>query len=70
LDGRLLTLCVGWTEKLSGLCEGRDGGDIAGGAGSTFRFREIENGEHFWRDPAAAKSLREEIKGFVMGLGG
>ncbi|PQE32524.1 acid phosphatase protein [Rutstroemia sp. NJR-2017a WRK4] len=55
-----------WTEKLSGLCGTRG----AGGADSTFRFREIENGEHFWRDPTAAKMLREEIKGFVMGLSG
>ncbi|KAM3083951.1 hypothetical protein ACMFMG_001939 [Clarireedia jacksonii] len=54
-----------WAEKLSGLCESRG---CMGGAGSTFRYREIENGEHFWRDPAAAKILREEIGGFVVGL--
>ncbi|CAD6448284.1 8ff88f70-bc29-41f3-9d37-a353152a37b6 [Sclerotinia trifoliorum] len=50
-----------WTEKLSGICKGREPGNA-----TTFRYEEIANGEHFWRNSTAARELKENIRRFLV----
>ncbi|KAJ8070131.1 hypothetical protein OCU04_000523 [Sclerotinia nivalis] len=50
-----------WTEKLSSICKGREPGSAI-----TFRYEEIANGEHFWRNSTAARELKENIRRFLV----
>ncbi|KAF7959136.1 hypothetical protein EAE96_002652 [Botrytis aclada] len=52
-----------WTEKLLSLCKSRGSAN-----GVVFRYEEIANGEHFWRNPKAARQLVEKISLFLSGI--
>lgn len=59
-----------WADKLAAFKSeepGDPGSDVKGeGDGNTlFRYREIPNGGHFWRNREAVAALKEEIKRFV-----
>lgn len=50
-----------WTEKLSRICKSREPGSTM-----TFRYEEVANGEHFWRNSTAARELKENIRRFLV----
>ncbi|TGO68107.1 hypothetical protein BOTNAR_0030g00290 [Botryotinia narcissicola] len=49
-----------WTEKLLSLCKSKGSAN-----GAVFRYEEIANGEHFWRNSKAARQLVEKTSFFL-----